>query len=197
MWLDRCPDCVDGRAGLVLLLLHKGEEGRWYDNLAGGECRNWRRAFGTRVVLSRSGVRALEKYFKDKAAGIPIPTGRVDIPKYIEQLNSRWVSKNRCVVETPCGMNYYVSPSLDLVDNYVIQEGLNARKVLWPELPYGVPGVQLTLKDPYESEEAWVVVNVSRRFAAWPGAEGLGHLLPCRGVLAWDNSVGEDSQSMY
>lgn len=185
MWLDNCPDCVGGRAGLVLILLHEDERGKWYDNLTGGACSNWKRAFGTRVVLSRTGVKALEGYFRDKGSVLGLVG--VDIPKYVEQLNPRWLMKNRAVVETPDGLNYYVYPPLDLVDRHVIQEGLNKG---WEEVPGGVPGLQVLLGEPYESEEGWVAVNVGRRFARFPGVieAGVAELLPCKGVLAWDSA---------
>ena len=185
MWLDAFDDCaIDAngikKVGLQLILCHDGDDAQYYYNVTGGRCYNWRRAKGTRVPLCMNGVAYLEDYFKNNKKS------SMKIGEPLESYNKRWLLSKRMCVEDKNGVSYYIFPQLDKVDLKIIQSGL--RDGTFAELPTGVPGIEIDYSSPFENEEAWINVMVDKAFNRF-SAYKHDHLLPCYGVLTWDNSV--------
>jgi len=185
MWLDTLPECrvdADGtrRVGLQLILLHTGIDSERYDNITGGPCMNWRRAQGTRIMIHREGVKFLYNYFKHGKKTL------YPIPKQLHDQNKEWLHQHRRIYETPNNRRRIVYPQIDQLDRYLIQKGLNGN--VWADFPSGIPGVYVDYSDPFESEEAWLRVTVTKDFNQFT-YDRYAHLLPCQGILTWDNSV--------
>lgn len=192
MWLDNLRSCYldqygNKLVGLNLILLHNYEDGAWYDNITGGPCMNWKREYGTLVNIAPQGVESLYDYFKK---------GRktdISIPESIKVRNNTWLTKHRILRNITDDYNtytsnskYYLYPQLDLIDYYYIQQGLNGG--IWKELPSGLHGITVNNRNPFASEEAWVQVIVDKEFNDIT-ENRYKDLLPCYGILTWDNSV--------
>lgn len=185
MWLDVFDDCViddegNKKVGFQLILCHDEDGSQYFYNVTGGRCNNWRRAKGTRVPLCMKGISYLEDYFKNNKRS----TMKVHEP--LDSYNKRWLSSKKMCVEDKSGISYYIYPQLDKVDLKIIQSGL--RDGTFIELPTGVPGIEIDCSSPFDNEEAWVNVMVDKAFNRF-SAYKYDSLLPCYGVLTWDNSI--------
>lgn len=185
MWLDAIEDCEtdlygNKKVGFQLILCHDGEDSKFFYNVTGGLCYNLRRAQGTRVPVCMKGISYLEDYFKNNKRLT------MKISESLDNYNKRWLLSKRLCMQDIHGNNYYVYPPLDKVDLKLIQSGLRDR--FFSELPTGVPGIEIDCSSPFENEEGWVNVLVDKAFNRF-SAYKFDYLLPCYGVLTWDNSV--------
>lgn len=179
MWLDTFPDCDYDRSGhkkvgFQLLLLHDTDTSQILDTIVGGRSLIWKKVTGTRVPLCPSGITFLETYFrKNKYEDVFIPT-------HIRERNNEWVTKYR-------SKHTDRDPSCTFIDLYLFCCGLQGN--LWIEFPHGIPGIKIDKRWQYKNEEAWIYVEVTEDFTPPHSHTHIRNLLPCRGVITWDNSA--------
>jgi len=179
MWLDTFSDCYNDtngkkKIGFQLILIHDNETSQIFDTIVGGRSLIWKKVSGTRVPLYPSGINFLETYYrKNKYED-------VFIPEPIKERNNEWIA--RCLSK-----HHGTYPTCTLIDLYLFTRGLQGN--LWFEFPHGIPGIKIDKRLKYHNEEAWIYVEVTEEFTPPVSHMHVLDLLPCSGVITWDNSA--------
>lgn len=195
MWLDNLlHNYIDGdgnvKVGLQLILLTPDNlKAREYCNITGGDCMNWKKAYGVLVTLKSDGIKSLEDYFKNKKSKKKVQdmnfSAKTNERLKIETLNEEWLVTCSTVMEAvkPFGFKYHVYPQVDLIDLSIIQKCLMGLQ--WKDIKYpGIPGIKVnnSIMVALDNEEAWINVWVSKHFNECTNGM-YDSLLPCSAIL--------------